>query len=237
MAASEWGSATWPATSPTSAPAPPRPFSPWHIRLLHPSALSPLWCFQGKASSFTVCKSVHSFAQGVRQLPFQSRYLLRLDDLPGAPTTLARLMEAGEQLLPPRTQRSRGDRETACSRLLCHVEGHPAKRRDGAANRRGCLSTVQAKIHPAAHPGPQQHPCNLKAVHTAHLFSSSVHTTQTSPLTLQVLLFRAVESRGDQEKDLLSPTSSSDLKPSLIGTSKVFCAATKSRGSRRDSGV
>ena len=141
-------------------------------------------------------------------------------------------MEARKQLLPPSAQRRRrgGDGETTCSCLLCHVKRHPSKRRDGAADRRSCVPTLQAKIHPAAHPGSQS---NLKtAIRTTFLDScTSVHTTQTSHLTLYSLEgnFWTFESRGDKEKDLLPPTSPSDLKSSLIGTSKVFRAATKSR--------
>ena len=172
---------------PVHQPLPPSPLPGTSLSF---TKVSCLHCAAFKVSFMSQywCESVHLFVQGVRQLPFESRHLLRLDDLPGAPTTAARLMEAGEQLLPPRArprgQRSRGDGQTACSRLLCHVEGHPSKRRDGVANRRGRVPTVQAKIHPAAHPGPQQHPCNLKAVHPAHLFSSSVHATQTNHLAL-----------------------------------------------------
>ena len=45
--ASGWGNATWRATSPTPAPAPPCPSSLWPIHLHPPSVLSPLSCFQG----------------------------------------------------------------------------------------------------------------------------------------------------------------------------------------------
>ena len=179
VAASVWGSATWRATSPTRAPAPPCPSSPWNIPLLHPSVLSPLSCFRGERhgshhSAQSFLNPVTFLVQGLRQLPFKSCHLLRLDHLPRTPTTVARLMEARKQLLPPSAQRRRGgeDGETTCCSLFCHVQRHPSKRRDGAADRRSRVPTLQAKIYPAAHPGSQS---NLK---TAFLdFCSSVHTT------------------------------------------------------------